>query len=116
MRRPHMLALAIVAFAGIAFAENLPTEVPGKPDPARVTAGSYAVDPAHTQLAFTVMHLGFNPYHGLFGDITGTLELDPAKPDAAKLSIDIPMAGITTTSADLDTHLRTPDFFDVPNN
>lgn len=110
--RLPLLALAL-AVGGLAVAQQLPTEVPGKPDPARVTAGDYVIDPAHTQLAFEVSHLGFNPYHGLFGSITGTLALDPAKPDEAKLSVDIPMAGIVTTSADLDAHLKKPEFFDA---
>jgi polyisoprenoid-binding protein YceI len=112
MRRP-VIAIALVALGSLAVAQNLPTEAPGKPDPTRVTAGTYSVDPAHTQLAFKVDHLGFNPYHGLFGNITGTLTLDPAKPDASKLSIDIPMSGIVTTSLELNEHLRKPEFFDA---
>lgn len=112
MRRP-VIAIALVAIGSLAVAQALPTEAPGKPDPTRVTAGTYSVDPAHTQLAFKVDHLGFNPYHGLFGDITGTLTLDPARLDTAKLSIDIPMSGIVTTSLELTEHLKKPEFFDA---
>lgn len=106
------LCLSAVAAGGIAIAQ-MPTEVPGKADPARVKAGTYTVDPLHTQVAFEVNHLGFNAYHGLFGDITGTLSLDPAKPEAAKVSISIPMTGITTTSAKLTEHMQGADFFDA---
>jgi len=105
-----LLAVAAVTLPAIA---QMPTEVPGKADPARVTAGTYKADSAHTQIAFKVNHLGFNAYHGLFGDSTGTLTLDPAKPNAAKVDIEIPMSGITTTNAKLTEHLKGADFFDA---
>lgn len=92
---------------------QMPKEVPGKADPSRVTAGTYKADSGHTQILFSVNHLGFNVYHGLFGDATGTLTLDPAKPAAAKVDIEIPMSGITTTSAKLTEHLKGADFFDA---
>lgn len=113
--KPHYTAacVALLALGVPVIAQNMPTEAPGKADPKRITAGNYKVDPHHTQVAFTIDHLGFNPYHGLFGEITGTLSLDPAKPAASKLSIEIPMSGITTTSADLTAHLKKPEFFDV---
>lgn len=106
------LCLATVTAGGIAIAQ-MPAEVPGKPDSTRVSAGRYAVDPLHTQVAFEVNHLGFNAYHGLFGDISGTLVLDPAQPEKASLDIIIPMSGITTTSAKLTEHMQTADFFDA---
>ncbi len=105
-----LLAAAAVAAPTIA---QTPKELPGKADPSRVTAGIYKADSAHTQILFSVNHLGFNVYHGIFGDASGTLTLDPAKPSAAKVDIEIPMSGISTTSAKLTEHLKGPDFFDA---
>lgn len=105
-----ILAVAAVTLPAIA---QMPKEVPGKADPARVSAGTYRADSAHTQVLFSVNHLGFNVYHGLFGDSSGTLTIDPAKPAAAKVDIEIPMSGITTTSAKLTEHLKSADFFDA---
>jgi polyisoprenoid-binding protein YceI len=64
-------------------------------------------------VTFTVNHLGFSTYRGIFGAITGSMTLDPKAPAKAKVSIDIPMSGITTTVEKLDEHLKTPDFFDA---
>lgn len=111
MRRA-LLALAIAAAVPV-LAQTPPTTVPGTPDAARVKAGTYKVDSAHTQIAWTVNHLGFNAYHGLFGDPTGTLTLDPAKPAAAALSIEIPINRLESTSDALNKHLLSADFFDV---
>jgi polyisoprenoid-binding protein YceI len=94
-------------------AQQAPTEVPGMADPARVTAGSYALDKAHTQVNWQVNHFGFNDYFGLFGDITGTLDIDPANPSAAKVNVEIPIGSVATSSTGLTNHLKTPDFFDV---
>ncbi|AKM09757.1 YceI family protein [Croceicoccus naphthovorans] len=90
----------------------------GQPDPALVKAGSYATDPHHTLVGWRVNHLGFNDYFGIFGDVTGTLDLDPANLSAAKVDVTIPVASVTTASAGLTEHLLRagkdggkPDFF-----
>ena len=91
---------------------------PGAPDKARVTAGTYAADPGHTMVVWEVDHFGFSKYTGLFGDVTGTLVIDPANPAASKVEVTIPVAKVTTASAGLTGHLLRagkdggkPDFF-----
>lgn len=106
-------AAVIPLIAQSAPAQPAPMALPGKPDYSRVTSGTYAVDPAHTLIGFTVDHLGFNPYFGIFGNPTGTLTIDPAKVEQAKVAIDIPLSGLLTTSADLNKHLFSKDFFDA---
>ena len=112
MRRAF-LALALVALTAPAAAQQAPASPPGAADPARVKAGEYKLDPAHTQVVWTVNHFGINAYTGIFGDVTGTLSLDPAKPAASKLSVTIPLDKVTTTSAGLTKHLMNADFFEV---
>jgi polyisoprenoid-binding protein YceI len=102
------LALLLAAPAGAQ-----PTEIPGKAEVSRVVAGEYVVDPEHTLVAFNVNHLGFSPYYGLFGSATGKLTLDPKKLASAKVSIVIPMSGITVASEGLAKHMRSADFFDA---
>ena len=108
-------ASALLAFSIIAapVAAQMPTEAPGKPNPALVQAGSYKVDPGHTLITFRVNHLGFSQYHGQFGNPTGTLEIDPKNPNAAKVDVSFPIDGVSTTSEALDKHLKTDDFFDA---
>jgi len=95
-------ALMLTGLAGALIAQ------PGKPDPAAVTGGAYTVDAGHTLVKWEVDHLGFTPYFGLFGDITGTLQLDPKNPSAAKLDITIPVSKVTTANAGLTAHLLKP--------
>lgn len=99
------------------FAQGTP-QVPGTQDPARVTAGTYALDAAHTLVGWEVSHFGFNDYLGLFGNISGTMTMDPANVEAAKFDIKVPIAEVTVASAGLKEHLlrpgkdgAAPDFF-----
>ena len=108
---PLLVAVPLVA-------QNGPPQVPGTMDVARVTAGTYNTDPGHTLIGWRVSHFGFNDYFGIFGDATGTLTLDPKKPDASKVDITIPVSKITTASSGLTGHLLRagkdggkPDFF-----
>jgi polyisoprenoid-binding protein YceI len=110
-------ALGTTAFAPTLTAQGAP-QVPGAKDPARVTAGTYAADPGHSLIAFEVNHFGFNDYYGIFGDVAGTLVIDPANPNAAKVDVTIPVANVTTASKGLTEHLLRagkdggkPDFF-----
>lgn len=80
---------------------------------AGIAAGRYQADPLHTQVMFGIGHLGFNPYFGLFGDIAGSLEIDPARPGEATLAITVPIKSVITSSKSLDGKLLGPAFFDV---
>lgn len=113
---PAALLLGIGSFA--ALDAQAPMELPGKPDAKRVVPGSYAVDPGHTLVRWTVDHFGFSDYFGIFGDVTGTLQLDPGNLAATRLDVTIPVSKVTVASAGLRDHLlrpgkngAKPDFF-----
>ena len=116
----------ILPYAALAFAAVVATPIvlaqggsaPGAPDKSRVTAGTYAADPLHTMVVWEVDHLGFSKYTGIFGDVTGTLVIDPKNLAAAKVDVTIPVSKVTTASAGLTSHLLRagkdggkPDFF-----
>jgi polyisoprenoid-binding protein YceI len=49
----------------------------------------------------------------MMSGMSGTLRLDPARPSEATLQVDIQISGLTVTSEEFGTHLKTGDFFDV---
>ncbi|MFM7027591.1 MAG: YceI family protein [Chakrabartia sp.] len=112
MTKAYLLALPLIAAAPL-LAQGGAPQTPGQVDPARVAAGTYTVDNHHAQILWTVNHFGFNDYFGIFGQPTGSLTIDPAKPNDAKVSVTIPIAEVATSRADLTKHLMTPDFFDA---
>lgn len=95
------------------FAQQMPKVAPGAPIAARATAGTYKVDGGHTQVLFTVNHMGFSTYTGQFTQPTGTLVLDPANHANDRVEIVFPIDKVSTTVAALDEHLKKPDFFDA---
>ncbi|RVQ69242.1 polyisoprenoid-binding protein [Croceicoccus ponticola] len=117
--RTLALALATVTLAAMpVLAQTAAPQLPGIADPSRVSAGTYAADPNHTLVGWRVDHFGFSDYFGLFGDVSGTLEFDPATPSTAKLDVTIPIASVTVASSGLKDHLlragtdgAKPDFF-----
>lgn len=88
-------------------------QTPPTRDPAQIQAGTYAVDPGHTQVGWRGSHMGFSNYAGGFSDVSGTLELQPKNPAAAKLSVKIPVASVTTTSAKLTDELKGDQWLDA---
>ena len=114
MRLPLIAALLLAAPA----LAQAPTTAPGARDVTRITGGTYTADPAHTLITWTVDHMGFTGYSGIFGDATGTLTLDPKNPSAARVEMTIPVSKVTTASGGLTSHLLRggkdggkPDFF-----
>ncbi|MAF28909.1 MAG: hypothetical protein CL820_06710 [Croceicoccus sp.] len=111
-------AMAGAIVAAPVFAQNDVPALPGQVDVSRVAAGSYAADPLHTLVGFRVNHFGFNDYFGIFGGVTGTLQIDPANPSAASVDVTIPVADVTVAAQGLKDHLLRagedggdPDFF-----
>lgn len=83
------------------------------PRPADVRAGTYALDPAHSKITWSVSHMGFSTYVGQFAGATGTLKIDPKAPRAAQLEVKVDTTAVGTLNKALDDHLKSPDFLDV---
>jgi polyisoprenoid-binding protein YceI len=49
----------------------------------------------------------------MVGGMSGSLELDPARPRQARVAIDIPLSGLTVTSPGFAKHLQQADLFDT---
>ena len=57
--------------------------------------------------------MGISPLSGAFGASGGTLDIDPAKPSAAKVVVTFNVADMSTTVPAFTKHLSSSDFFDV---
>jgi polyisoprenoid-binding protein YceI len=104
---------ATLAFAATTAIAAQPKAQPATAAAAKVQAGTYAVDPDHTQVIWSVDHFGFSRLYGMMGGMSGTLELDPKRPAATKVVIDIPLSGLTVTSPGFAKHLATADLFNT---
>ncbi len=72
--------------------------------------GTWKLDPAHSEVSFTVKHLAISKVRGTFEtfDVTIVTAEDP-KNSTIEAVIDV--ASVNTNQKDRDNHLRTSDFF-----
>lgn len=78
-----------------------------------MSATTWKLDPAHTDISFSAKHMVITTVRGTFGDVDGTLEIDDAARTTARGEIRVKTASISTGFGARDTHLRSADFFDV---
>lgn len=73
----------------------------------------YQIDSQHTGAMFKVRHLMISWVKGTLGPVTGTVGFDPNDLSASKIEVSIPTESVNTGEPQRDTHLKSPDFFDV---
>jgi polyisoprenoid-binding protein YceI len=73
-------------------------------------SGTWRLDPAHSEIAFSVRHLAISKVKGTFEQFDVTVEA-PENPSDATVTATIEIASVNTKQAQRDGHLRTSDFF-----
>jgi polyisoprenoid-binding protein YceI len=74
---------------------------------------TYTIDPAHSTVRFWARHLMIAKVHGEIDDVTGTIQFDPANPEASQVEATIGLASLSTRQEQRDAHLKSADFLDV---
>ena len=74
--------------------------------------GTWTVDQIHSNVEFSVKHVGIATVKGRFNQFEGTLEVGPDGP-VGYGSVEV--QSVDTGEQQRDDHLRSPDFFDVAN-
>jgi polyisoprenoid-binding protein YceI len=77
--------------------------------------GTFAIDPAHSEVSAIVRHLVVSKVRGTFAGTSGTITIaeDPLQ---STVTASIPAATINTCVADRDNHLRSGDFLDAESH
>ena len=78
-----------------------------------VKAGTYKVEPRHSQIVFSVSHFGLSHFDGMVAGASGALTLDPANPSASKLDVSVATATIYTPVAALTHELQGAEWLDA---
>lgn len=79
---------------------------------ATIPAGTYVIDPSHSEVSFTVRHAGIAKVRGTFTEFSGQIEV-AEELSASRTSVEIAASSIETGDKTRDTHLRSADFFDA---
>src|SRR4029450_12901177 len=81
---------------------------PGAP---RSPRGVWKIDPSHTQIGFSIKHLGISSVQGLFTDYAGTATIGPDL-DSTSVELTAKTTSVDTGNTGRDEHLRGDHFFD----
>ena len=79
-------------------------------------ATTWTLDPAHSQVGFTVKHMMITKVRGRFTDVSGTVYLNETDPDSSVVEVEIDASSIDTRQEDRDQHLRSADFLGVESH
>ena len=82
------------------------TEIPG------YVAGTWAIDPIHSEVGFSVRHMMVSKVRGKFEKVEGTFVTGPTELESSVNAV-IDAASITTSQSDRDNHVRSEDFLAV---
>ena len=78
--------------------------------PTNETQSRWVFDPYHTQVEFSVKHLGMMTVRGNFLDVAADGHIDPDHPEASSVDVTIQTASIHTNNPQRDNDLRASNF------
>jgi polyisoprenoid-binding protein YceI len=74
---------------------------------------TWNIDPVHSVAEFKVKHMMITNVKGQFTGVSGALSLDENDLTLSRVEATIDAASINSREPQRDTHLKSPDFFDV---
>src|SRR5215218_8415828 len=77
----------------------------------QLSAGTWAIDPIHSSIAFSVRHLVVSKVRGHFNTFSGAVVVGEDGTPSVTAEIDIDSSD--TRNEQRDVHLKSADFFDV---
>ncbi|MGD0682166.1 MAG: YceI family protein [Terracidiphilus sp.] len=80
---------------------------------AMAQTSAWATDPAHSEVDFSIRHMGVSNVHGRIGGVKGTLVYNEADVTKSTVTVTIDPSSVDTGEPKRDAHLKTDTFFDV---
>lgn len=81
--------------------------------PVFAQTSTWAIDPAHSGVEFSIKHLGVSTVRGSFSGVTGSVVWDDKNVGNSRVDAVIDAKTVNTGQEKRDEHLKSPDFFDV---
>jgi polyisoprenoid-binding protein YceI len=76
-----------------------------------IGVGTWAIDPVHSSIDFSVRHLMVSKVRGTFETFSGAITVAPN--GAPSVTAEIDVASLNTGNEQRDNHVKSADFFDV---
>jgi polyisoprenoid-binding protein YceI len=79
-----------------------------------LSTGTWAIDPTHSSISFSVRHLMVSKVRGSFEAFSGAIVV--AEDGTPSVSAEIAVDSVNTGNEQRDAHVKAADFFDVENH
>ena len=98
--------------------QNTPSSTPVTTSPVATATATvpdtvWKIDDTHSMGLFRVQHFGAGMFWGRFDGVTGTITTSGTPIENISFNVTIDTNSISSANKDLDSHLRSPDFFSV---
>lgn len=80
---------------------------------AQAQTSTWKIDPAHSGADFSIRHMGMTNVHGKFTNVNGTVMIDDKDFEKSSVNATVDVTTVNTGVDKRDSHLKSPDFFDV---
>src|SRR6478672_4805347 len=77
----------------------------------QLRAGTWAIDPVHSSIGFSVRHLMVSKVRGIFQNFSGAIVV--AEDGTPSVTAEIAVDSISTNNEQRDAHVKSADFFEV---
>ncbi|MBI1327749.1 MAG: polyisoprenoid-binding protein [Alphaproteobacteria bacterium] len=94
-----ILALALIAFS----------------TPALAAPNNYILEKPHTQIVFSIGHMGLSHSYGKFTDFDGKIQFDPTQPEKGTVNVTIKTASLDLNDATWNEHTAADKLLDAAN-
>ena len=85
---------------------------PRRPPIPGYVAGTWTIDPVHSEVGFSVRHMMVSKVRGRFNTFSGQI-VTGENPLGSSVTAEIDLASIITGNEQRDEHIRSADFFEV---
>lgn len=97
MKKSSLLAVVLSLAAPVAIAQT----------------STWVPDKAHSEVDFSILHLGLSKVHGRFGNIGGSIVINDADITKSTVNVTIDVTSVDTGVAARDNDLKGPNIFNV---
>ncbi|HEX2285683.1 MAG TPA: YceI family protein [Mycobacterium sp.] len=80
----------------------------------QLSTGTWAIDPVHSSIGFSVRHLMVSKVRGTFDTFSGAIVV--AEDGTPSVTAEIAVDSINTGNEQRDAHIKSADFFDAENH
>lgn len=102
-----MTARVLLSALGVAVASGITFSA------AQAASQKYVLETPHTQILFSVNHLGFSNSYGKFTGYSGTINFDPAAPATSSVDVTIDAKSVELNDTKWNDHVKNADFLDT---